>query len=216
MTADQPRLRVTTNLAFGICLILLGTVLILDRLQILAAAQLLRLWPIALVLVGLAMVVQSFQGGDAAASARGDMRLGHVVFWVFIAAIFWNGLPNDGIVRSDSSVSERPSVVALLGRHRQISSTPRFRGAEVTSIMGRADLDLRKTTVAAGDEPAIEVFTVMGASTIRVPEGWHVDVRAMPVLGGVRDRREGPRDAAGAPRIVIRGFVMLGGLEIRS
>lgn len=30
MTADEPRVRVTTNLAFGICLILLGTALILD------------------------------------------------------------------------------------------------------------------------------------------------------------------------------------------
>ena len=34
MTADEPRVRVTTNLAFGICLILLGTALILDRLQL--------------------------------------------------------------------------------------------------------------------------------------------------------------------------------------
>ena len=62
----------------------------------------------------------------------------------------------------------------------------------------------------------IEVFTLMGGSTIRVPEGWHVDLRATPVMGGIRDRRTGIRDAAGAPRIVIRGFIMWGGLDIRS
>ena len=39
MTADEPRLRVTTNLAFGICLILLGTALMLDRLQLVDAAR---------------------------------------------------------------------------------------------------------------------------------------------------------------------------------
>ena len=30
----------------------------------------------------------------------------------------------------------------------------------------------------------------MGGATIRVPEGWTVDVRAAPIMGGVRDRRE--------------------------
>ena len=216
MTVDEPRLRVTTNLAFGICLILLGTVLILDRLQLVAANQLLQFWPVGLVLFGLAMVIQSFQRPDATpAPARHDMRLGHVILWVFIAMIFWNGLPQ-GIRRSDSSSSEKASVVALLGRHQQVSSAPVFRGAEVTAIMGRADLDLRKTTVSDGDEPVIELFAVMGGSTIRVPEGWQVEVRATPVMAGVRDRRVGPRDVAGAPRIVIRGFIMLGGLDIRS
>jgi hypothetical protein len=35
-------------------------------------------------------------------------------------------------------------------------------------------------------------------------------------MGGIRDRRAGIRDTAGASRIVIRGFVMWGGLDIRS
>ncbi len=39
MTVDQPRLRVNTNTAFGICLVLLGTTLMLDRLQLLDAQQ---------------------------------------------------------------------------------------------------------------------------------------------------------------------------------
>jgi hypothetical protein len=66
----------------------------------------------------------------------------------------------------------------------------------MTSVMGRADLDLRSTTVAPGDEVVIEVFTLMGGATIRVPDGWIVDIRAAPIMGGVRDRREGPRDVA--------------------
>ena len=54
-------------------------------------------------------------------------------------------------------------------------------------------------------------------STIFVPEEWHVEVRATPIMGGARDRRKGPRDAVpGAPRLVIRGLILLGGLDIRS
>ena len=91
-----------------------------------------------------------------------------------------------------------------------------FRGGEMTSVMGRSDLDLRQTTVAPGEEAVIEVFTLMGGSTIRVPEGWSVEMRAVSIVGGAKDRRSGARDVPGAPRIVVRGFIMMGGLNIRS
>jgi hypothetical protein len=35
-------------------------------------------------------------------------------------------------------------------------------------------------------------------------------------MGGVKDRRSGARDVTGAPRLVLRGFIMMGGLSIRS
>ncbi len=82
--------------------------------------------------------------------------------------------------------------------------------------MGRGELDLRQDDRRPGEEAEIEVFTLMGESTIRVPDGWNVDLRATRVMGGIRDRRTGARDVAGAPRIVIRGFVMWGAIVIRS
>ena len=216
MTVDAPRLRVTTNLAFGICLILFGTVLILDRMQLVDASQMLRFWPIGLVLIGAALVIQSFQRVDTAQPAQPheSVNLGHVIIWVIIATFAWNGFSPGVTVRTHSS--ETASVVAVMSRHQQISAAPVFRAAEVTTIMGRAELDLRKTTISPGEEAVIEVFTMMGESMIRVPDGWHVDMRATPVMGRVRDRRTGTSDIAGAPRIVIRGFVMWGALVIRS
>ena len=215
MTADEPRVRVTTNLAFGICLILLGTTLILDRLQLVPATQLLRFWPIALVLFGITLVIQSLQppGADTVAR-RHDGGLGSVIGLVIFSVFIWNGMSLPTTTRTD--LSERTSVVTLMGRHKQISSASVFRGAEMTTIIGRGDLDLRKTTVAPGEEAVIHVFTVLGRSTIHVPEGWHVDVRATPVMGNVRDRRRDQPVAPGTPRVVVRGFIMWGGLDIRS
>ena len=160
--------------------------------------------------------MQSFQRADATQPAhrQDSFNPGHVIVWVIIALLFSQGFSRGVTVRTDSS--ETANVVAVMSRHQRISSASVFRAAEMTTIMGRADLDLRKTTVAPGEEGVIEVFTLMGGSTIRVPEGWHVDLRATPVMGGIRDRRTGARDAAGAPRIVIRGFIMWGGLDIRS
>jgi len=217
MTVDEPRVRVTTNLAFGICLILLGTTLVLDRMQLLDAREILgRYWPVALMLFGAALVMQSFQRPDATSAAdEQPMGVGSIIVWTIIAVVMWNGFSAHN-QRVSTGSHETVSLFAVMSRHQQISSAPVFRGGHMTAVMGRADLDLRKTTVAAGEEAVLEVFTLMGGTTLRVPEGWTVDVQAAPIIGGVRDRRAGPRDVEGAPRIIIRGFIMMGGLEIRS
>jgi predicted membrane protein len=218
MTADEPRIRVTTNLAFGICLILLGTALILDRLQLVPASQLLRFWPVALVLFGAALVMQSFQRVDpATAQEREGARLLHVIASVILGVFAWNAV---------SEVSERTTlrtdtnnnveIVAVLGRHHRVVNAAAFRGGQMTSIWGRSDLDLRNATLAPGEDAVIEVFTLMGGATIHVPDGWTVDVRATPIMGGVKDRRGDAREIAGAPRLVVRGFIMMGGMTIRS
>lgn len=214
MTADEPRVRVTTNLAFGICLILLGSVLILDRLQLVPASQLLRFWPIGLMLFGATLVIQSFQRVDpAAAPQRDGARLGPLLTFVIFSVVAVNLVPRDATVHTHSG--EQATVVAVMSHHQQVGSAAVFRGAEMTSIMGHADLDLRQATIAPGETPEIEVFALMGGSTIRVPEGWTVEVRAVPVLGGFKDRRN-RSDVPGAPRVIVRGFVMMGGLNIRS
>lgn len=218
MSADEPRMRVTPNLAFGICLVVVGVALMLDRLQLLDARQILRFWPVGLVLFGAALIMQSFQRVDATPTVRQQQSFngGHVIALVFIALIVSQGLGRGGGVTARNDASETVSLFAVMSRHQQVSSAPVFRGGEMMSVMGRTDLDLRQTTVAPGEEAVIEVFTLMGGATIRVPDGWTVDIRAVPVMGGVRDRRDGVRDVPGAPRIIIRGFIMMGGLDIRS
>jgi hypothetical protein len=223
MPADESRLRITPNLAYGVCLVLIGSTLVLDRLELIEASRILRYWPVGLILIGLALVIHSFQPVDAEHTARGSdaFNAGHLVVLLFVGLIasqtlsrggvFWRG---DVATRTESS--ETASVFALWGRHQQVVNAPVFRGGDLTSVMGRSELDLRSTTIGQGEETAIDVFTLMGGATVRVPDGWIVDLRAVSILGGVRDRRSGARNLEGSPRIVIRGFIMLGGLDIRS
>jgi hypothetical protein len=217
MTADHPRVRVTTNLAFGLCLILVGTALMLDRLQLLDAREILsRYWPVALMLFGATLVAQSFQQPDPASTvAEQPMHLGSIIVWTIVAVVAWNAYSahND---RVSMGSNETVSLFSMLSRQNQVASAPVFRGGHMTAVLGRADLDLRNTSVAAGEAAVLEVFTLMGGATLRVPEGWTVDVQVSPIGGGVRDRRNGPRHVAGSPRIIIRGFIMFGALEIRS
>ena len=86
--------------------------------------------------------------------------------------------------------------------------------------MGRCELDLTHAAISSGDEPVVHVHALMGEVTLRVPSDWTVDTRAMPVIGNVHDYRvqpaaEAPIDSR-RPRVVVRGFVMFGALEIRN
>ena len=108
----------------------------------------------------------------------------------------------------------------------------------MTSIMGESRLDLRQASIAPGEQAVIDVFTLMGGLVLQVPEGWTIDVQALPVMGRVNDRRGSrnraddqplpespatgiedrtpPAEAVAPPRVVLRGFIMMGGLVIRS
>ena len=217
MTVDEPRVRVTTNLAFGICLILLGTALMLERLQIIEAAQILRFWPVALVLFGAALVFQSFQRPDATAGAatRSAFDGGQAFVWIVVAIVMSQVFSaRETTTLSDSNATV--NVVAVMGRQNRVVNATAFRGGEMTAVMGRSDLDLRNANATPGGDVVVEVFVLMGGGTIRVPEGWTIETRTTPIMGGVKDRRSGARDVAGAPRLVLRGLVMIGGISIRS
>lgn len=214
---SDTRVNVTPNLAFGICLVVIGTALALERLHVIEASQILRFWPLGLVLIGVSLVIQALHAGDAPPAGRSEQGFtsGHVVAIVLVGILVSQSLHRGtDAIRTDSS--ETVSVFAVLGRHERVSHAPRFRGGEMTTVMGRSELDLREATIPSGEEAVIDVFGLMGRVVVRVPEGWTVDVRAVPIMGGVRDRRGGVRDVPGNPRVVLRGFIMMGGLDIRS
>lgn len=121
---------------------------------------------------------------------------------------------------SDTSSSDRINVTSVMGRGEHVSNAAAFRGADVTNIMGRSDIDLRSATIEPGSSATLQVLSTMGAVVVRVPPTWTVDTGAIAALGAVRDERLRPSEPAEttgqpAPRLVIRGVVMFGRLAIR-
>jgi hypothetical protein len=58
---------------------------------------------------------------------------------------------------------------------------------------------------------------MMGGCEIIVPPSWEVATPIVPVMGGVEDKRVGVIATTGpAPRLVLRGLLMMGGIVIRS
>ncbi len=83
----------------------------------------------------------------------------------------------------------------------------------VVNVMGGADLDLRDAVVE-GREIEITVWSLMGGSTITVPDGVEVDAGGFAFMGGNDVRVEGPAPPPGAPVIRVRAWTVMGGTDV--
>ncbi len=76
-------------------------------------------------------------------------------------------------------------------------------------------MDLRRAEID-GPEVSITAVAFMGGVNITVPEGFDVELQGFSFMGG-RDLklRDVPR-VPGSPLIVVRGFAVMGGIEVKS
>jgi hypothetical protein len=186
-------MKFTPNLVVGVAITILGSVLLLDRLDMLEIRQVLHLWPILLTLFGISIIVQAWKGDTApfgAPAGRPIVGPGLVLFLVVVTILATRvdgrrftpvGAPTDSDI----------SVVGIMGRDERVSTSPALRGGSMTTVMGRTRLDLRQATLAPTGEAVIDVFGMMGSVDVLVPEEWTVDVQAWAIMGGVQDRRKG-------------------------
>ena len=162
------------------------------------------------------------EGTLTMADQRGSARATWIVIAIVLLGVVIVGyLP--GRSSFGSAGGDHPRLAALMGSAQRTSDTKAFTGAEMTAMMGSCSLDLTHAQIAPGTEATIDVFAMMGSVTIRVPDGWTVDTRAIPVMGAIRDDRwPAPKTAADAstlaqpPRLVLRGMVMMGSIFIKS
>jgi hypothetical protein len=146
------------------------------------------------------------------------------VIGIWIAIFVGVQVSGVGFMRSSDQTdsSDRARLFSVMGRSEYTSRAPRFRAAEVTNVMGRSELDLRDAKIPPGGEATVQVFSAMGEVVVRVPPNWTVDTQAMPAMGAVRDHRfpapESGADAGTepAPRLILRGLVLMGRLTIAS
>jgi len=65
-------------------------------------------------------------------------------------------------------------------------------------------------------ESDIVVYAVMGGVDIVVPEGIDVDVTCVAIMGGKNVRIADAPPLPGSPRIRIRVYAVMGGVNVRS
>jgi hypothetical protein len=89
-----------------------------------------------------------------------------------------------------------------------------FRGGDMTAVMGGVKLDLRAARAVPGGA-VLDVLVCWGGIDIRVPDTWRVVNQATVMLGGLEDRSKLP-PAEASDVLIIRGLVIMGGIEIKN
>jgi predicted membrane protein len=232
----------TPRLLVGLAIALFGVVLVLDRLNLAVAGQVLQFWPAVIIAVGALLFVQSRHVGGGANGIilmvigswllLNSLGVVQVRFWELFWPIVLIGIGAALVMqtlrrrnRDESGVTndDTINIFAVMSGVKRTSASTRFRGGEVTAFMGGAQIDLRLATIPPGEEAALDIFAVMGGCEILVPASWTVVTPIVPVMGGIDDKRvpalPGTIESMGgrpAPRLVLRGLLMMGGVEIKS
>jgi hypothetical protein len=247
----ETRDRSASQLVVGCLLMLLGSVMTLERLHLIGEVRLDQFWPVLLIAGGASKTLQRsdangrFWGGFwmllgacLLANSLGLARVsifsvvGPLLLILFGLAVMTRTFGGDA-APIDAGAPGTPMVPPPLpgtgaGDHVQLfafmSSTSRasydagFRGGEMTAILGQGRLDLRRASPPPGQPAVIEIVAFMGGQEIWVPQGWIVTSDVVLLLGSVEDRRVPPLESlpADAPRLMLRGFAMMGGVVIRN
>ena len=104
-------------------------------------------------------------------------------------------------------------VINIMGGSERGGAWSVPRELRIVTVMGGAALDFSEARFA---EPVlrIKLFCLMGGVEIKVPEQVRVESKAIAIMGGV-DNRAGGEAGTEAPRILVEGLVVMGGLDIK-
>lgn len=105
-------------------------------------------------------------------------------------------------------------TTAVLGGKSHRQAIESFAGGEVNAFMGGVELDLRGSDME-GDEAVLDFFVMMGGVDLRVPSEWVIDNDTDVIMGGVEDYSRVP-EGENMKRLVLKGTVVMGGLQIRN
>jgi predicted membrane protein len=230
----DPQIKATGRLVFGLIVIALGVIFTLDEMGIFDAGEVLRWWPAVLLAYGLtrltgtwcrpnptAGVVLTLIGGWLLLRNLHVLPYGLRDLWPLLLIAFGATLVAGGLRRSRGMAADAGADAASTvsgfafwsGSDRRVV-TDDFKGGDLTAVMGGHDVDLRAAKIK-GESAVIDLLVMMGGVDIRIPEDWTVTSEAVPIMGAVEDHTHAPAGEVRG-RLVLRGFVMMGGVEIKN
>lgn len=228
MPADLGRpSRFNPQSVVGLFIVAAGLLMLADNLGIAEGQRMLRWWPVVVLVIGVLMFRRA---PDRAAQIwagfvtflGGWWTLSLLANWpVRFSTIIPVGFVVLGVVIVQRALAPKPvdpggnptfsDLAFWSGVERKVSTTS-FRRADLTAIMGGIQMDFRNASI--NGEAVIDLFVLMGGVEIRVPPDWNVTNQIVAVMGGLQDHSTGPADSP--HRLILRGFVVMGGAEVKT
>lgn len=167
----------------GAILFIIGLVLLSATLDFINWGSIFKFWPLIILYVGVSMLLKS-QGKP--------------------------GLSFSGVTDTDDDYVQ---ASAIFGGIEKAVISDNFKGANIMSLFGGVELDLRKAK-AIETGCTINVTTLFGGTEIMVPEDWNVIITGTPIFGGLEDKSKGGEK--NAVNVTVNSTVAFGALEIKS
>jgi hypothetical protein len=196
-----------------------------------------RTWPLLIVALGLSVVFEVVtavpRGAPDLAAVRRHGVAAILLPVIVVGALLSSGVGpgvRHGLVATGGEVHS----IAVMGRRSGRVPSTTFTGGDLVVVMGANTVDLRDVVIAPGSTATLNVIGLMGAAVVTVPRGWVVDVQAIPIMGHVSEAEDAadwtdsntsppaapaaaaPGGDGPAPRLVIRGAVIMGRLSVTS
>lgn len=212
------------RLFFGLLVVAVGVILLLDNAGTLDAWEIFgtwwpavvilagvltfaanpRHWPVALIItaVGTAFLLSNLGVVDA-----GEFIIPAAIIGVGLLVLFGRGMG------SRTEAGDRVNSFNVFSGSELASHSKQFQGGSISAIFGGAEVDLRDAAPAA--DAQLDVFTAFGGVELKVPEGWQVAVKGLPLFGGIENATVKDTLAADAPKLSVSATVLFGGLEIK-
>jgi len=227
---------VTSQMVLGLLVIFFGLLFLLDNLNILDLHRAVSFWPMVFIIAGTVKLCDTqTRGGQLVGAGLAGLGVlmildrmdiidfnirtlwplfligagGFVLYKAFEARRAGPAVPLD---KDGGPGSDVVDVAAILGGFERRVSTQNFRGGEITAVMGGCSLDMRTASIQG--EAVINVFAFWGGVTIKCPPDWTVVLQGTPIMGGFEEKTVTPPD--GSKRLVVRGYAIMGGVEVRN
>jgi predicted membrane protein len=192
----------------ALLLVVSGVVLLLQTMDVLTWrlwAELLRYWPVLLIVAGVSILL-----------GRRAPFLSAAIVTIVLAATVTLAAFTVGPREQPPVTARDVNITAAFGSTQRAVTSQEFRGGDVTAAFGSVDLDLRQAGLAQ-QGGRLSVTAAFGSVDIRVPSDWSIRIEGTSVLGSVEDnRRASTTLPPGAPALVIDATAAFGSVRIRD
>ena len=220
----------------GLLIVAVGLFLLLTQMGFINFHAAWRLWPAALVLFGVAKMLDANSvaqrvwgvtlmviGGLLFAHYFAHFRFGMDELWPLfvigggLSLLFQTYWPGRSGQQYDSLEpgGSLNSVNVFGGTDRKVRDR-NFRGGNMFACFGGFQLDLTQAEID-GDSAVIEATAIFGGGEIRVPQTWNVIVEGTGIFGGYEDSTQHTAvQGQGTKTLVVRGAAIFGGVEVKN